>query len=52
MRSIANTTAQTLITYLANQPHTPELMDLVRRLIRLNPGYDKLLDMFVTAEGH
>lgn len=45
--AITNQVTAELIKYLADKPRTPELMELVRRLVRINPAFDKLMDLFV-----
>jgi hypothetical protein len=48
MLSISQEVTAKLLSYLAGQPRTPELVDLVRQLIRIHPEFDKLMDLFVT----
>jgi hypothetical protein len=47
MNSTAESIAATLIPYLKTQPHTPELIRTIRKLIELNPAFGALLDMFI-----
>ena len=49
MMAVSNQVVGELLKYLADKPRTPELMELVRRLIRINPAFDKLLDVFVES---
>ena len=47
MNSTVESIAATLIPYLKTQPHTPELIRMIRKLIELNPAFGVLLDMFI-----
>ncbi len=47
MLAVAQQSANALLTYLASQPRTPELIALVQRLIVIHPTYTKLLEVFV-----
>jgi hypothetical protein len=49
MLAVSNQVIGELLKYLADKPRTPELMALVRCLIRINPAFDKLLDIFVNS---
>ncbi len=46
---ISNQVSVELLKYLAAAPRTPELVELVRRLVRIHPAFDKLMDLFVPA---
>ncbi len=48
MLSLSREVTAKLLPYLAAQPRTPELVGLVRQLIRIHPEFDKLMDLFVT----
>ena len=48
MLSISHEVAAKLLSYLAGQPRTSELVELVRQLIRIHPEFAKLMDVFVT----
>lgn len=48
MLSISREVTAKLLSYLVSQPRTPEMVDLVRQLIRIHPEFDKLMDLFVT----
>jgi hypothetical protein len=46
---ISNQVSAELLKYLAAAQRTPELVELVRRLVRIHPAFDKLMDLFVPA---
>ncbi len=48
MLSISQEVTAKLLPYLAAQPRTPELVELMRQLIRIHPEFAKLMDLFVT----
>lgn len=47
MNSTAESIVATLIPYLKTQPHTPELIHTIRKLIELNPAFGALLNIFI-----
>ena len=47
MHAVAQQSANALLTYLAGQPRTPELIALIQQLIVIHPTYTKLLEVFV-----
>lgn len=48
MKSVSQDVIAKLLPYLAKQPHTTELVELMRQLIRIHPEFAKLMDVFVT----
>ena len=47
MDSVSEETAAALATYLKGQSRTPELIQLIQKLIAINSKYNSLLSIFV-----
>ena len=47
MNSVSEETAVSLMTYLKGQARTPDLIQLIQKLIAINPSYSRLLSIFV-----
>jgi hypothetical protein len=47
MQSVTQVVAGKLLSYMATQPRTYELVELVRQLIMVHPEFAKLMDVFV-----
>jgi hypothetical protein len=45
--NMSESVVKILIPYLRSQPHTPELIKVIRKLMELNPAFGALLDMFI-----